>query len=389
MKTIRLSLRLSRKAHEMAQEEIAKQATFLSRGLTGLRFTEDGSSIEFDAPEDEAKDLLEALGQLADRISAGLRTLKRKIVYRTKNTEVRSHVFPEGLHAESDGIVALEGLPLAVFEHFDESVKSVGRRWHSRALLTPTLIPTTDLARCDYLRSFPHNLTFACHLPEDFNRVDDFRRSHLDRDTVDSAAMRDMVSPEACLSPAVCYHVYALQRGRTIPAGGLAYNVKGKCFRYESKNMRDLRRLWDFTMREVVFLGTRDEVFARRDEALSEMSAFLEAHGVAGEIRTASDPFFVAPESVGKAYFQISAETKLEVALPLGHDDFLAVGSLNYHGDFFGKAFNVLDASGGPMHSACLAFGLERWVWAFLTQLGSDSARWPEAVRRSVERRLA
>ena len=131
-----------------------------------------------------------------------------------------------------------------------------------------------------------------------------------------------------------------------MPASGLAYGVCGKCFRYESSNMADLRRLWDFTMREVVFLGGREEVLERRERSIEMMGRFLDEHRLAGEIRTASDPFFIAPDAVAKTYFQLSSETKYEISLMLPDDDRLAVGSHNYHTDFFGRAFNV-DVEGG------------------------------------------
>ena len=151
-----------------------------------------------------------------------------------------------------------------------------------------------------------------------------------------------MVTPEACLSPAVCYHVYHMNRDRTasLPTA-LAYGICGKCFRYESSNIAGLRRLWDFTMREVVFLGDREGVLAHRERSIEMMGRFLDEHRLAGEIRTASDPFFIAPDAVAKTYFQLSSETKYEIALMLPGDDRLAVGSHNYHTDFFGRAFNI------------------------------------------------
>ncbi len=101
-------------------------------------------------------------------------------------------------------------------------------------------------------------------------------------------------------------------------------------------------------------------------------------------MRTASDPFFVAPDALAKTYFQLSSETKYEVSLPLPDGSRLAVGSLNYHTDFFGRAFNVSVENSGPMHSVCIAFGLERWVHAFLAQHGTDEKQWPAPVRRAM-----
>ena len=293
---------------------------------------------------------------------------------------------PEGLSFETDGLAVLEGPALALFEYFDRRFTEFGLPWKPRAMRAPTLIPTKVLARCDYFRSFPHSVTFACHLPEDPPRVESFRRRHQDRDSLDDQAMADMVTPEACLSPAVCYHAYAANQDRTLAEGPLVYSMVGKCFRYESSNMRDLRRLWDFTMRELVFLGDREAVLAERTRGMDAFQEFLDEHRLAGEIRTASDPFFIAPDSAAKTYFQISSETKFEISLLLPDDARLAVGSFNYHGDFFGKSFRVTVPGGGPMHSVCFAWGLERWVYAFVAQHGSDPARWPDPVRQALER---
>lgn len=115
------------------------------------------------------------------------------------------------------------------------------------------------------------------------------------------------------------------------------------------------------------------------------MSDFLRQHRLAGEIRTASDPFFTAPDADTKTYFQLSSESKYEVSLLLPGGERLAVGSHNYHSNFFGRVFKVDVESGGPMHSVCVAFGLERWVHAFLQQHGCDVAGWPDPVRRAAE----
>jgi seryl-tRNA synthetase len=251
--------------------------------------------------------------------------------------------------------------------------------------MTPTLIPTRVLARCDYFRSFPQNVTFASHLHEDLSVIDGFRMRHERRSDLDERALNDMVTPEACLSPAVCYHIYHLHQDRVIPEGGTVHGICGKCFRYEAGNTSDLRRLWDFTMREIVFMGTRDDVLQKREAEIRRVASFLDEHRLAGEIRTASDPFFIAPDAAAKAYFQLSSETKYEISLMLPENERVAVGSLNYHTDFFGRAFGITVANRGPMHSVCIAFGLERWVHAFLAQHGERPEHWPAVVRDAAE----
>lgn len=385
--TRRVSVVLSSPATEMAREEIQKQVVYLSRGIQNVRFDESGARLECDAPVDDADRLSGEISELAGRLQKSLRQLARKVVYRTRHADripaARSAAF-EGVRRVGPGQAALEGLPLALFHYFDRRLAEIGHAWGATPILTPTLIPTSVLSRCDYFRSFPQSVTFACHLEEEATRIDGFRRRHRMRDDIDEAALSDMARPEACLSPAVCYHVYHLHQDHVLGDAGTAHAVCGKCFRYESANTSDLRRLWDFTMREVVMMGAREQVLEWRRRAIDLVAEVLEEQALAGEIRTASDPFFMAPDAPGKTYFQLSSETKYEISLLLPDGERTAVGSLNYHTDFFGRAFNVTLVGGGPMHSVCIAFGLERWVHAFLAQHGSNPAGWPAVVRQAT-----
>jgi hypothetical protein len=394
-----VTVELKSPATEMAQEEIPKQIAFLSKEISNIRFVRGGAALEFDAPEALAGELAPAAAGVAQRMQRSLRSLARKIVYRSPAMErgtFRGTGMTGGIHAMGRGQVALEGVPLRLYRYFDRSLEAIGAPFAPSPILVPTLIPATTLAKCDYFRSFPHIVTFTTHLPEDMPRIEDFRARHQERDTLDDRALADMVEPEACLSPAVCYHVYAANRDRVLPPGGARYALAGRCFRYESSNMVDLRRLWEFTMREIVFLGRREDVLALREQGNELVARYLDEHEMAGEIRTASDPFFIAPDAAAKTYFQISSETKYEISLQLPEGERVAAGSLNYHTDFFGRAFQCAveeprgaDAAGppaqGPMHSVCIAFGIERWVYAFLAQHGDDPARWPEPVRRAPE----
>lgn len=382
------TVKLTNPAHEMACEEIRKQVAFVSRDVANVRFSDDRREVLFDAPEETGESLKPEVQGVAARIERALRNLERKIVFRSPacdSVKFSSNVSMEGIDFVGTGQVALSGVPLKLFQYFDRVFEGFGKPWDAAPVRTPTLITTDVLSKCDYFRSFPQNVTFATHLREDTRVIDSFRARHQHLDDVDDHALADMDRPEACLSPAVCYHVYNLFKDKTIAAAPLVFGICGKCFRFESTNISDLRRLWDFTMREVVFIGGRDEVLQEREKSIGMMSEFLESHHLAGEIRTASDPFFVAPDAVSKTYFQLSSDSKFEVSLMLPDDERTAVGSHNYHSDFFGRVFNTNVEGAGPMHSVCVAFGLERWVYAFLQQHGSDPSKWPEPVRQSPE----
>lgn len=375
-------------ANDIAQEEITKQVAFLSRDITDIRFRDGGSVLVFEAPGDAPEELLESARALAVRVQRSLRSLERKIAYRTEaadRKQFRGSGMTDDIRMLGNGYAAMRGVPARLYRYFSRVFEEVGKPWRAEPVITPTLISAPILAKCGYFGSFPHNVSFACHLVEDAHQIEDFRSRHEDREELDDRTLTNFEQPDTCLSPAVCYHVYHLCQHTTIPKVGKTFAIQGKCFRYESSNMQSLRRLWDFTMSEIVFLGTREGVLRQRERAMGVVSRFLEDHQIAAEIRTASDPFFVAPDAAAKTYFQLTSETKFEISLMLPDDVRIAAGSLNYHTDFFGRVFDCEVEGAGPMHSVCVAFGLERWVYSFLAQHGDDPAHWPQIMRDAPE----
>ena len=182
------------------------------------------------------------------------------------------------------------------------------------------------------------------------------------------------LSPVDCLlAPSVCFHWYTCLSGSALASQTIT--AKGRCFRYESTNLTGLERLWDFTMREVIFAGPPEFVSARRQACLERCVALLDGLGLAYEVATATDPFF-ADVYAAQAAYQQGFELKFELLVPLPlQGRKLAVGSLNYHQDFFGRSFGI-HAGGVPAHTGCLGFGLERLALAFIAQHGIDEGVW-------------
>ena len=124
-------------------------------------------------------------------------------------------------------------------------------------------------------------------------------------------------------------------------------------------------------MRELVFVGERGTGCSTNgSRAIDAFIPVLDALGLPAEIRTASDPFFVAPEASAKTYFQLSSETKYEISVESVADERLAVGSFNYHTDFFGKAFGTNAAD-----DRCRTFRVRRLRTRATGPRGSRSLR--------------
>ncbi|MDX1437704.1 MAG: hypothetical protein R3335_12890, partial [Anaerolineales bacterium] len=188
---------------------------------------------------------------------------------------------------------------------------------------------------------------------------------------------------EALLSPAVCYHLYFSLADKELPGGSLAATATGSCFRYESYNLKSLERLWDFTMQEVIFVGDKDFVLTNRAAGRERMSEFFGELGLAYRVESANDPFFIGEYSQQTA-FQSAFELKYEIRARIPHrDGTLAIGSYNYHQNFFGRNLNIRLPDGSPAHTGCVAFGLERTAYAFLAQFGLEPEKWPRTVQEN------
>ena len=75
---------------------------------------------------------------------------------------------------------------------------------------------------------------------------------------------------------------------------------------------------------------------------------------------------------------------KFEVLVQIAGDEPTAVASFNYHHDHFTSTYGLELADGGPAHTACLGFGLERISLALFHAHGLDVAAWPDEVRTEL-----
>jgi seryl-tRNA synthetase len=130
-------------------------------------------------------------------------------------------------------------------------------------------------------------------------------------------------------------------------------------------------------------------VLENREIARERMRPFFEQVGLAYHVESANDPFFIG-EFRKQAAFQSAFQLKFEIRARLPYKDStatstsLAVGSYNYHQDFFGRSLNITLPDGTPAHTGCVAFGLERMAFAFLAQFGLDPAEWPAEVQEHI-----
>jgi seryl-tRNA synthetase len=286
------------------------------------------------------------------------------------------------LSQEATGIFALGPLITTLIEYFESRFLELANSFEAAPYRFPTLIPARYMERVNYFSAFPHSLTFATHLREDLDVIDHFAQHAVCNEHGELNTSQDsFAQTQTLLSPAVCYHLYFSLADQPLPNGQVIATTVGNCFRYEAINLTSLERLWNFTMREVIFVGSKEFVLNNRELARQRMRRILEEIGVAYHVESANDPFFIG-EFRKQVAFQSAFQLKYEIRARLPFkESTLAVGSYNYHQDFFGRQLNMTLADGSPAHTGCAAFGLERMAFAFLAQYGLDPQEWPPAMQ--------
>jgi seryl-tRNA synthetase len=269
------------------------------------------------------------------------------------------------------GIVGLRGNVLALMRRIEHEIALLAQLDGPEEWSAPPAVAMRTLARAEYFASFPFWLTAASHLPDDDRALEEIATAD---DSV-SAARSALRSPDTALPPALCYHVFERLAGGRLTTTRLI-TLNGTCWRHEGPRLAPLERQWAFTMREVVCLGSSGDVEDFRQRAMRVSGSLASRLDLDAGFLVATDPFF-APTARGKAIVQRVKALKHELALPIGGDRSTAAASFNNHEQFFGEAFDISLETGEPASSGCVAFGVERWLLAFLVAHGVDRVAWP------------
>ena len=160
-----------------------------------------------------------------------------------------------------------------------------------------------------------------------------------------------------------------------------------KCHRYEASNHSQLGRLMEFSLREVIFLGTPDYVRETRAQSLRLVEDVVRDWHVFGSLASASDPFFSSDYSK-KALHQQRLALKYEYRALLPPHQPISILSSNLHGPTFSKAFSI-SLNGRPINTGCIGFGLERFAFAIIAQHGDKPDSWPAKLAADYSEWLA
>src|SRR3989338_432538 len=180
-------------------------------------------------------------------------------------------------------------------------------------------------------------------------------------------------SPNECIglsSPTVCYHYFSSLQNSTITNNHLITAIS-KCARKEQGPLPNFSRCTNFTMREVVILGTEQFCQEKRDEILQQTLDSLNTFfDLDYSLVTASDPFF-GNQSELKAKAQLFSQAKYEIQATIPwNKSSISIASFNNHGKIFYSRFSISSLEPQFSNSSCIGWGYERILYAILAQKG-------------------
>jgi len=267
------------------------------------------------------------------------------------------------------GLAVLDQDQIRIIRRFDEIILARAATRGCRETAYPALTPVADLERIDYFRNFPHlglavaGIDAACVGSVPLEPDGDGRH----------VPARALQCAHHFLPSAACYSVYAALRHRQLAKAHRACVIQ-RCFRNES-HYEGLVRLWGFTMRELVIVGSREEVADFVAAEKQWIVRLARALYLDLQIRPANDPFFDPGGT--RARMQLLFPVKEEFVF----DGEVAVSSVNSHRNFFGERWQIRTVDGMCAFSGCVAFGLERWLHALTRRHDGDY----DAIRAALD----
>jgi len=242
------------------------------------------------------------------------------------------------------------------------------KEWNAAEYQFPPFLPAVELNKMDYFRSFPHLVTFPVTLnpqQQNLQRFTDTEPYHPET----GIRLTERSAIQDALTPAACYHFYVLLQGKQLPEASY-FTTRATCFRRES-HYQPLQRQWSFSMREIVCIGRMERVRSFLEQMRIRIDGFLRSIRLPVDWTEAIDPFF-NPRSNPKYLSQLLDPVKTEIVF----ENQLAIGSLNFHRNYFGDTFRI-QCDGKEAFSGCVAFGIERWMYAFVSCFGNQETDWP------------
>lgn len=218
-------------------------------------------------------------------------------------------------------------------KQIDNDIYKLIEKMNPTDIHIPAIINKNVLEKIGYFDSFPHQIIGIKPLTEQ-NKYDNM-----------------------LLTPSACLHFYPMFGEKQIDNG--IFTTRARVYRNENKETDGQTRLIDFTVREIVVVGTIDDVMSKLNNIGNLIVEYGNSIGLNIKLEAASDPFYPSRENTIKKKLQLVNKQKMEMIINLNGEK-LSIGSINYHGFHFSKAFQF--DRNNTIVTGCIGVGLERWI---------------------------
>lgn len=289
------------------------------------------------------------------------------------------------VHIHGEGQVSLKYPLTELFEFFDAILKNLSVQiFSAEQYIFPTLIKSSVLDDAGYFDSFPNLWNFVSRLHNDYSTFSDFKTESCNMD-LNNIQKMSLVTRYS-LPPTMCYYVYDMLRESKV--SNATVTTRGKSFRYESNYCKNMSRLWDFTIRETVFLGSKEYVNQSLEKYRIIAIFIMDLLGLAGKCVYANDPFYLSNNAAKRINVQRMNHSKVELRLNVSNDETIAIASFNRHNQYIAKRFHLyLNEKHDLAYTSCIGFGLERMIFTFLCQYGVKENDWPIIVKENYKKK--
>ncbi|NLL00134.1 MAG: hypothetical protein GX271_05655 [Clostridiales bacterium] len=246
----------------------------------------------------------------------------------------------------------MDDIDTGYINEFDKRVCDFLQRFHVRNYIIPAFISEEILRKSGYFKNSQHQLCeIAVAEPSRYHEV-------IQEETIskENARMSKMY-----LTPAVCLHVYPMFQNKKIDEN-ICISTLGKAFRYECGEHDGIQHLWEYHVRECIFIGNKEYVIDSLKQVEDWIYQYAKSIYSDIEIKSASDSFYESSRSKILQKIQLVNNLKQELVMKIDGRE-IALGSFNFHGTHFSKTYNFDD--NGNIVTGCFGFGLERWLYLF------------------------
>lgn len=373
MKTIRIDLN-----GNVDMEEFVKVIGFASERITG--FKTENSMVTVEVEDNVNQDhIITAVKKLAAKY-VSVRLIEKNI-YQNKKEIDRYYKEFRSIYHFDEGMASLSGVSLFLFKYFEDIFESKVKETFGRmecdvvTKLFPVLLPISCYKKTGYLKRSPQYAIFCCSAIENLDFLHNINE-------LDEREYKEIVDyPSYALSPSACFHVYEEFKNKILDKNTVVTFTQS-VFRNEGRfNFAEFGRMRDYHVREIVFIGDEDFVSFSRERMLDITKSFIRELDLDAKIQIASDPF-ILPEMQKFKKIQTIDKSKYELQISYEKEKYISAASFNLHGNAFSHPFKF-SVKGKKTVTGCIGYGLERFVFAFLSQYGENHENWPKAIKRT------